>query len=71
MAASSAPLPVYELFKASGAILNARDAAGWNLLHFGAKHQSETAIIFGRRNGLDPAEKARKRKDDRNSSQGK
>ena len=57
LAASSAPLPVYEALQGAGALVEAKDAAGWNLLHFGAKHQNSVAVEFGRKNGLDPEEK--------------
>jgi len=53
---------VFETLKDAGAQVDAKDAAGWNLLHFGAKHQNAVAVEFGRKNGLDPEEKT---KDDR------
>ena len=59
LAASSAPLSVFETLKDAGAQVDAKDAAGWNLLHFGAKHQNAVAVEFGRKNGLDPEEKVR------------
>ena len=39
--------------------MEAKDAAGWNLLHFAAKHQNEVGVEFASKSGLDPEEKVR------------
>ena len=50
---------VYELLRDAGADVEAKDAAGWNLLHFAAKHQNEVGVEFASKSGLDPEEKVR------------
>ena len=57
LAASAAPLPVFQLLVDFGAQVEAKDAAGWNLMHFAAKQQNKVAVRFAREMGLDPEEK--------------